>query len=392
MKKMLECLLQRLDDAYALRLLKEMIAIPSVVGKEGALAGYIRDELQRLGLRCEMHAVEAGRPNVYASLSAAAPGRHLILCGHTDTVPPVSGWSTDPFSPIERGDRIYGLGACDMKAGLACMLNVVRAFVESGIEFKGKLSLAGVVDEEGLSAGARAMLGHAIVQADAILLGEPYCGDESKPIPLGLTGKILYDVRVSGKAAHGFCPELGVNAVEEAARILTHLSRLDFKPHPQFGLGNTSTLKIEGGYSVYSVVVPAECRLEINRLLVPGETTVEAVEDLERLVRRLNLSARVEIHTKPPRYEACLMDPGAPILGILDAAYREVMGRAPVYGYERGITDANVLMGEAGVPCIHLGPPRGAVHQKDEYMERRWISLLSRMYALIAARFLEAAG
>jgi acetylornithine deacetylase/succinyl-diaminopimelate desuccinylase family protein len=383
--------LQRLKDAYAVRLLKEMIAIPSVVGQEGALAGYICDELQRLGLRCEMHVVEAGRPNVYASLEAAAPGPHLVFCGHTDTVPPAAGWSTDPFTPVEKDGRIYGLGACDMKAGLACMLNAVRAFAESGIEFKGKLSFAAVIDEEAFSAGARAMIGHPIVQADAVLLSEPYCGDASKPIPLGLTGKMLYDVRVSGKAAHGFCPEQGINAVEEAARLLTQLGRLEFKPHPRFGRGNTSTLKIEGGYSVYSVVVPAECRLEINRLLVPGETIAGAVEDMERLVRRLNLSARVEIQTKPPRYEACLLDPAAPILAIFDAVYQEVTGRAPVYGYERGITDANVFMGEAGIACIHLGPPRGGVHQKDEYMEREWIGPLSRMYALIAARFLEAA-
>jgi len=271
------------------------------------------------------------------------------------------------------------------------MLNVVQAFATSGIEFKGKLSYAAVVDEEGFSAGARAMLGHPIAQADAVLLSEPYSGDATKPSPLGLTGKMLYDLHVSGKAAHGFSPEQGVNAVEEAARILTQLNRLDFKPHPQFGFGNTSTLKIEGGYSVYSVVVPAECRVEINRLLVPGESIDGAIEDMERLVRGLNLKARVEVQTKPPRYEPCLLDPEAPILAIFDTVYREVMGRAPVYGYGRGITDANVFMGEAKIPCIHLGPPRGGVHQKDEYMEREWIEPLSRMYALIAARFLEAA-
>lgn len=389
---MTDRLLQRLDDEYAVRLLKEMIAIPSVVGEEGALAAYLHDELRRLGLRCELHAVEAGRPNVYASLDGASPGPQLVFCGHTDTVPPAPGWSTDPFAPVEKDGRIHGLGACDMKAGLACMLNALRAVAESGVELAGTLSFAAVVDEEGHSAGARAMLGHPIGRADAVLLSEPYCGDETKPIPLGLTGKLLYELQVSGRAAHGFCPEQGVNAVEEAARILANLDRLEMKVHPRFGRGNTSTLKIEGGYSVYSVVVPAECRVEINRLLVPGETVAGAVADMERLVAGLSLSGRVAVRTKPPRYEACLLDPAAPILSIFDAVYREVLGRAPVYGYERGITDANVLMGEAGVPCIHLGPPRGGVHQKDEYMERSWVGPLSRMYALIAARFLKAAG
>ena len=60
---------------------------------------------------------------------------------------------------------------------------------------------------------------------DAIVLAEPYPGDEVKPIPLGITGKILYDISVKGKAAHGFRPHLGINAIEELGK--GRLSLLD---------------------------------------------------------------------------------------------------------------------------------------------------------------------
>lgn len=388
---MVDELLAKLDQDYTLRLLREMVAIDSVVGSEAELAEYLNRELRDLGLDCEMHEVEAGRPNVYARLQGTGPGRRLNLCGHTDTVPVCEGWESDPLVPVVRDGRLYGLGTCDMKAGLACLLAVLKAFVESETPFLGELSFAGVVDEEGQSKGARTMLDTDLSACDAILLAEPYAGDEDMPMPLGITGKVLYDVKVRGHAAHGFRPHLGINAVEEAARIIAALERLPMQQHPDFGRGNYCTLKIEGGYQVYSVVVPDSCRFEINRLLVPGETAVMALKDMERLVESLDLTAEVEVGLKPPQYEPFLMDRQEPIVEVFDGVYRQVMGVEPVYGYKRGITDANVF-GEKGIPSLHLGPARGNVHQPNEYVDLEWLKPLSEMFALIAARFLGAGG
>ncbi len=385
---MTEELISKLDDAYALRLLNEMIAIDSVVGHEGELADYLRNELEALGLRVELQEVEPGRPNVYAKIEGDYPGRRLNFNGHTDTVPVVEGWETNPFKSVVKEGRLHGLGACDMKAGIACILNMLRAFMESGYRFRGELSFSGVIDEEAYGKGAKAMLGTDFAKVDAIVLGEPYPGDETKPIPLGITGKILYDIQVKGRAAHGFRPHLGVNAIEEAGRIIANLDKLNFKEHPDFGRGNYCTLKIEGGYELYSVVIPERCRFEVNRLLVPGETVRTAIEDMERLVDSLNLGAEVEVRTKPPRYEAFMIEKSEPIIRVFDGVYREVMGVEPLYEHAYGITDANIFAGEGGIPCLHLGPRRGGAHQKNEYVSLEWLPKISEMYALIAARFL----
>jgi acetylornithine deacetylase/succinyl-diaminopimelate desuccinylase family protein len=382
-------LLSKLDAGYTLRLLKDMVAIDSVVGHEADLAAYLHGELDSLGLDCELHDVAPGRPNVYARLAGRAPGRQLHFNGHTDTVAVCEGWDTDPFTPVIKDGRLYGLGACDMKAGIACILTMLRAFVESARPFPGELSFSGVIDEEAHSLGAKALLKTGLAGCDAVVLAEPYPGDESKPIPLGITGKVLYDILVKGRAAHGFHPELGVNAVEDAARILEALVRLPMQRHPQFGTGNTCTLKIEGGYHLYAVVVPDRCRVEINRLLVPGETTSTALDDMRALVRSLDLRSEVDVSLKPPRYEPFVMSADEPILCIFDGVYREVMGVAPAYEYTLGITDANVFAGEGGLPCLHLGPARGGAHQPNEYVPLEWLEPVSRMYALIAARFLE---
>lgn len=385
---MTEGLLSKLDDSYALRRLEEMIAINSVVGQEGELAEYLRGELEALGLRCEVEEVEPGRPNVYARLEGEGPGKRLNFNGHTDTIPVVEGWETDPFAPVVKDGRLYGLGACDMKGGIACILDMMRAFVESGYPFNGELSFSGVIDEEAYGEGAKAMLKTDYGKVDAIVLAEPYPGDETKPIPLGITGKILYDIHVKGRAAHGFRPQLGINAIEEAGEILASLDKLEFKEHPDFGRGNYSTLKIEGGYEIYSVVVPARCRFEVNRLLVPGETVETAIEDMERLIGTLELESDVEVRTKPPRYEAYVMEKDEDIIRVFDSVYKEVMDVEPHYEYAYGITDANIFAGEGKIPCLHLGPQRGGAHQKNEYVLLDWLPPVSKMYALIAARFL----
>jgi len=385
---MTEGLLSKLDDSYALRRLEEMIAINSVVGQEGELAEYLRGELEALGLRCEIEEVEPGRPNVYARLEGEGPGKRLNFNGHTDTIPVVEGWETDPFAPVVKDGRLYGLGACDMKGGIACILDMMRAFVESGYHFNGELSFSGVIDEEAYGEGAKAMLKTDYGKVDAIVLAEPYPGDETKPIPLGITGKILYDIHVKGRAAHGFRPQLGINAIEEAGEILASLDKLEFKEHPDFGRGNYSTLKIEGGYEIYSVVVPARCRFEVNRLLVPGETVETAIGDMERLIGTLELESDVEVRTKPPMYEAYVMEKGEDILRVFDSVYKEVMDVEPHYEYAYGITDANIFAGEGKVPCLHLGPQRGGAHQKNEYVLLDWLPPVSKMFALIAVRFL----
>ena len=393
---MIEDTVKRIDDAYALRKLEDMVRINSIVQKEGELAEYIKSELEALGLRTETQEVEPGRPNVYARLDGGRPGKRLNFNGHLDTVPVVEGWDTDPFTPVRSGDHLIGLGSCDMKAGFASILTMVKALQDSGHKLGGELSVSAVIDEEAFGEGAKAMLKTDLAKVDAIVLAEPYPCDESKPMPLGITGKILYDITVHGKAAHGFRPHLGVNAVEDAAKILVNLDKLSFLDHPDFHKGNYCTLKFEGGYQIYSVVVPATARFEVNRLLVPGETAASAIADMEKLVRSLDLKSTVEVRTKPPQYEAYVMSSDDPIIKAFDPVYRDVMGKAPVYQYAYGITDANTFAGVGKIPCLHLGPGRGhsdpkkggGTHEKNEYVDVTWLPKVSRMYALIAARFL----
>ena len=384
--------LDRIDEAYCRRVLEEMVSIPSVVGEEEELAEYVASELEALGLRPELEVVEEGRPNVIARWSSGRPGRRLMLNGHLDTVPVCEGWTTDPFKPVVEDGRLYGLGAIDMKGGLACLLTALKAVVEAEPEIDGSIAYTAVVGEEAYSKGAKALLKNPVGRADAVIIGEPYSGYGARAIPLGITGKILYNVVVKGRAAHAFRPEQGVNAIEEAAKIIANLPRLRLREHPKFGRGNLCTLKIEGGYKVYSVVVPDRCRFEVNRLLVPGETIASAIEDMRRLVASLGLEAEVEVGTKPPRYEAFEMSPDEPILRAFEEAFREVHGRDPEFQYSKSITDANVFTGEGGMPNVHYGPGGGGAHQADEYLLLATLRPTVEVYLRTILRYLGEAG
>ena len=393
---MIDDAVKSIDDTYTLRKLEEMIRINSVVGKEGELAEYIQAELEALGLRTETQMVEPGRPNIYARIIWEKPGKRLNYNGHLDTIPVVEGWETNPFEPVKKGDQLIGLGSCDMKAGFACILTMFKAIQDSGHKLKGELGISAVIDEEAYGKGAKAMLKTDFAKVDGIVLAEPYPCDESKPMPLGITGKILYDITVHGKAAHGFRPHLGINAVEEAAKIVANLDKLSFLNHPDFGRGNYCTLKFEGGYQIYSVVVPASARIEVNRLLVPTETAESAIADMERLVMSLSLKSAVEVKTKPPQYEAYVMSKDDPIIKAFDPVYKEVIGKPPVYQYAYGITDANIFAGVGKIPCLHLGPARGVsdpksgggTHEKNEYVDITWLPKINRMYVKVADAFL----
>jgi len=387
---MLDDVLRRLDDVYTIRLSEEMIGIPSVTGEEEALALYIKDKLESYGMKTMLEYVEPGRPNVYGVLSSSKPGKKLNYNAHTDTVPVGDDWRTDPFKAVTKDGRMYGRGACDMKTGIACSLNMIRAIADSGTQFRGDLSFSGVIDQEATDKGAWRMMEDPTWRSlDGVVLTYSYCGDETKPIPLGLTGKVLYDVKVKGRAAHGFRPHLGVNAVEDAARIIANLDRLSLKEHPQFGKGTVCTLKTEGGYKTYSVVVPESARFEVNRLLVPGESVDYALSDMRRLVDSLGLKSEVDISIKPPRYEPYIASKDEPLMSTLHKVYKEVMGREPLYEYAYGITNANIFQGEQGIESVHIGPQRGDPHSANEYVKLEWLPPVSEMYARIALKYLK---
>lgn len=382
----------RVDTEWGARLTglaAAMVAIPSVLPGEETLGRFVAEQLRSMGVEPTWQEVAPGRANVFASVTLGPRPAFVTFTGHLDTVPPALGWEQDPFEPRIEDGRLKGLGALDMKAGLASALEAFRHLVEAR-ELHGELGrigFAATVDEEGLGLGARALLGTEIAGSDLLLLTEPFFGaSEDDPIPIAMTGKVLYRIRVRGRTTHGFTPERGINAVEDAGRIVAALDRLPIGSHPLIGGGNYSTLKIEGGYREYAVIVPEECEVIVTRLLVPGESRDLAVAQLEELIRALGLESTVTVETPPPFYEPMQLDPDLPVLRHFVESYREVTGRAPVLGGRRGIVDGNIYVAERGIPTIVFGPAGAGLHEAGEYVEVNTLEPVTRVLVETARR------
>jgi acetylornithine deacetylase/succinyl-diaminopimelate desuccinylase-like protein len=382
----------QIDTDYLLNTLKEMIRINSVIPHEEKLAVYIAEKIRQLGLEPEWHEVAPGRPNVYASADLGGSNHFLTLTGHMDTVDVAQNWPTDPFEPVAKEGKLYGLGSMDMKGGLACALTAFKALVEAK-EWHGRLGrigFAATVDEEGYGTGARALLQTEYGQSDALLLGEPFYGvGAGWSLPNGITGKVLYKLTVTGRTAHAFHPERGVNAVEDAGKIVAALAQLQLGQHPLFGRGNYSTLKFEGGYKEYAVVVPEQCEVIITRLTVPGESVATAVADMQAPVDSLNLASHVTIETPPPFYEPYLLAETTPIFRAFKPAYEETVGQPPQFTTQKGITDSNIYVAEGNIPTIVFGPRGSGAHEAGEYVETATLEPVTRVYVETAVRFFQ---
>ena len=382
----------KIETNYLIKTLEESIQINSIIPYEELWAAYLADKIREMGLEPEWEEVAPGRPNVYVSADLGPSDRFLLLTGHSDTVDIAEGWPTDPFDPVQKEGKMYGLGSFDMKSGVVCALTAFKALLEdTSLHGKlGRIGFAATVDEEGYGLGAKALLKTEYAQADAILLGEPFYGySPERPLPIGITGKVLYKITLKGRMAHGFYPERGINAIEEAGKIIAALPELNIATDPEYGRGNYSTLKIEGGYKEYAIVVPERCEIIITRLTIPGENRQTALKDMESLIASLNLACEVTIETPPPFYDPYTIARDTTFGRAFDNAYENVLGKAPHYAFVQGITDANIYVPEGKIPTINFGPLGAGAHEAGEYVEIESLPKVAQVFVDTAINFLK---
>ena len=254
-----------------------------------AVAQWLTDQ----GLQPEFVANRRGPPQRDRSGRERA-WANLTLNGHVDTVLAAQGWSCDPWQGRRDGDRFYGLGAADMKSGVAAAMLATRALDRARDRWRGTVIFTSVVDEEAYSLGARALVAMGL-QADACIVTEP-----SLPHPvIGAVGKVLIRADITGKAAHGSMPHEGINAAVEAARLVGRLDELPLGQHPHLR-ATQAVLSFHSGSDQYVITVPEQARFLINRHIVPGETGELILAEMRTLADSLNSPARFDFAIDPP--------------------------------------------------------------------------------------------
>jgi acetylornithine deacetylase len=358
----------------AIALLRDLVAIDSVnpslvpgAAGEAAIARAIAAHMRSIGLDVEIQDAAPGRPNVIGVLEGRRRGRSLMFCGHTDTVG-VEGMAA-PFDPVERGGRLYGRGAQDMKGGLAAMIDASRVVAGEGLE-TGRLVVACVVDEEFASIGADALVSRW--RADAAVVTEP----TDLQIAIGHKGFAWFEIETRGRAAHGSRPREGRDAIMRMGRVLHELEQLDralqaAPPDPLLGTASLHASIIEGGREMSSY--PDRCLLKIERRTVGGESDEQVADEIERLLARLRgADPEFDVSIARALSRPAYMVPADHALPVALREALETSGAASAGNRElTGMTfwtDAAVL-GTAGIPSVLFGPGGAGLHGVEEYVE-----------------------
>lgn len=380
-----------LDNGLLRSLLRELVAIDSVNptlvpgarGEKNA-AQFLCQFLRQQQIRAELQEAAPGRPNVVAWLGpppSSAGGKKraaLALLAHIDTVG--SGDMPDPFTPIERDARLYGRGALDIKSGVAAMCAAAVAIARSGPALGKPLLLSAVVDEECNSVGTSSLLEH--VSADCAVVLEP----TDLQVVIAHKGYAWLDVTTHGRAAHGSMPSEGRDAIRMMARVLGKLDAIETSlrarnPHPLLGHASLHASLISGGQELSSY--PAECRLQYERRLLPGETGETARAELAQALAELRaadaeFAASVGQLSARPAYE---ISPDAPIARAAATAVKSELGEVRFAGMAPWTDTA--LLAAAGIPGVVFGPSGRGLHGREEYVELASVESCARVLAAL---------
>jgi succinyl-diaminopimelate desuccinylase len=325
-----------------------LVAIPSVSHHERAMAEAVAAALEL----CPWLTVERVGDNVVARTDLGRRTR-VVLAGHLDTVPPVGGNE----EPRVENDTVFGVGAVDMKGGLAVFLHLAGSLPEPAVDVTWCFYACEEVEQE--FNGLRHLWSERpdLLQADAAILGEPTGGR----VEAGCQGTLQVRLGLTGSRAHTSRPATGRNAIHRLAPVLAAAAAYESRVVVLDGCEYVEQLQVvdvEGG--VAANVVPDRASVLVNHRFAPDRT----VDEAEASVREL-LGGDLEDGDLWERVEfAAAAPPGLdhPVLASLVTA----TGAAPAA--KQGWTDVASFWAH-GIPAANFGPgdPRMA-HTPGEHV------------------------
>jgi acetylornithine deacetylase len=375
------------DPARVLELEQALIRIPSSTFKEQAIADFLAEYLDRLGLQVEVMAVpHPFEPGIVsrqpiARLSGTGGGPTLMLNGHMDPGVEMSGWSVDPYGARFEDGWIWGMGAHDDKGGLVGAICAVAAIVEAGVRLRGDVVVTPVVAHKLGGAGTRALLDHG-VRADLCINLE----HSNNSIANVCVGVVMGRIRVSA-------PELFfrysaeakaryMNPIEQIAEVVRRIGpSLDpipegawmrFAPHPElpgFPTHTFDTCHKEHYYHPnHTGLDTREAELQLQFRTVPGQTVESVRADLVRLLDGIKaehpaFGYALELPAPGTERTWCqdpmLCPAEHPLVEALADGQTLASGKpAQVGGYGRlgNVGDGNIIAAALGIPTVQYGP------------------------------------
>ncbi|CAN7515580.1 ArgE/DapE family deacylase [Variovorax paradoxus] len=397
--------------------LSELVSYPSLLGQEAEAQAAVARTFKQLGLEVEQFEVDKekirhhpgyspslieykGRNNVVGVHQPKGPvqGRSLILNGHIDVVPVGHPklWSTPPFQPRVVGDRLYGRGAADMKAGIVAYMTAFTALRNLGYEPAATVYLQSVIEEECTGNGALACLVEGYT-ADAALIPEP--SDEG--VMSAQLGVLWLSIEVFGIPVHAAQAQEGISATAYAQYLVEQLRELERAwnepsarhpvycnhTHPiNFNLG-----RIQGGEWPSSV--PTHCKVDVRIGYYPGKKAAEVKAEIEEVLRQAHAShpqaaaLQYEVGYGGFQGDGLVVDMEQPLIAMLMGCHSDLWERQPAQRAFTATTDVKFFHLYGSIPSTCYGPSGSSIHGIDEWVSIDSMQRVAAVYALFIARW-----
>jgi succinyl-diaminopimelate desuccinylase len=376
------------------------------IGERLKTCGFEVEYIEATG-RAE-HTRANPRVNVVGVRRGTAPRPLVHFNGHFDVVPAGAGWTVEPFGGLLRDGRIYGRGACDMKAGIAAAVYAAEAVRRAGVRLTGTVEISGTVDEESGGFAGVAWLCErgriASSRTDHVIIPEPLNVDR---ICIGHRGVYWFEVTTHGRIAHGSMPFLGTSAIEHMAHIV-HAFYEDLVPKlrqrltevpvvPELARHPTLNINaIVGGQPADGIQTPCvadRCRAIFDRRFLLEEGFEAAREEVGALLEQVSATMpelSYELRDLMVVHPVRTPDE-SPVVDAVERAIARVLGREATFVASPGTYDHKHFDRIAGVrDCIAYGPGiLDLAHQPDEYCG---IDDLINSTKVMALSLLELAG
>lgn len=411
-----DAILQSVDAGFdeQLAYTQALVRFASQRGEEFAIQDFIFNDLAARGFKMDRFDMDeaaltahvGGAP--FSASHSRAPivvgihhpreekGRSLILQHHLDVVPvgPRDMWEHDPYGGAIIGNRMYGRGAGDMKAGAAANVHALEALRRIGLQPAATVYLQSVVEEESTGNGALQTFLRGYT-ADAALIPEP----EQNMLCRGNVGVLWFEVEVRGVPVHVHMMGEGANAIDGAYRVIGALREVEARWNAEKSAHrgyedipkpiNLNIGLIKGGD--WGSSVPAWCRFQVRVSLYPGWN---AQEKLREIVDHVATFARADrfLAQHPPRItqngfngEGYYLEPGSEAEAALARAHHAAFGEEMQSAVMLAYLDARVYALYNRIPTLCYGPVAHNIHGFDEYVELDSLRAITKSMALFIA-------
>lgn len=316
---------------YKYKILKDLVKFNTINDKENKeIMNYIESYLLNLGFR-----TESKSKNLVMSYGE---NPKVGFLGHTDTVEYIKGWNSNPFELLEKENLLVGLGACDMKGGIAAMLDAV--FKINLKKLKNGIKLYFTFDEEIGFRGVRKLVSEKEIFPECMIFGEP----TNNKIFVGSKGIFELELEFVGKKAHSSNPLKGESANLNAIKFLNELEifysekiKKDLNNNYEISYTTMNIGTINGGSGKNSIA--ANCNVTLEFRMVDKRHVDLIKQKLESLAEKYKCNIKIIDEILPFISKTNLLEKVETAnfiteASFIDAKEKIILGLGPITAHE----------------------------------------------------------